>query len=172
MKRFTTCLAFLLVLACAPATEARAANLVDVELVDPRPWPAVVTNQFVNSHAVVTGDDSADACIQRHLEEMLQPRPHLPVRCHLVSYVSFWIDLPAAQRRHPQPDQGCPAATTGCRFMGQDDQAPYSLVERYDGPHGVHVATAHVWRYVWGDPQPVLLGAASRRFCLYDCIPR
>jgi hypothetical protein len=175
MKRCTACLVLLLVLGCTAAAQARAAaqptNLVGVDLVDPPPWPAVVGNSFINSYAVVTGDDSADSCIQRHLDELLLPRPQLPVRCHLVSYVSFWIDLPATQRRHPKPSQGCPAARTGCQFMGQDDQAPYSLVERYGGPPGRHVATAHVWRYVWGDSQPVLLATASKRFCLYHCKP-
>jgi hypothetical protein len=43
------------------------------------------------------------------------------------------------------------------------------MVERYSGPSGKHTATVQVWRQVWGDAQPVLLGQASKRFCLNYC---
>jgi hypothetical protein len=129
----------------------------------------VVSNPFFNSHAVVTGDDSADSCIQRHLDELRLPLPQLPVRCYLVSYVMFWVDLPAHQLHDPKPTRGCPARITTCQFMGEDYQQPYSMVERYSGPSGKHTATVQVWRQVWGDTQPVLLGQASKRFCLNYC---
>jgi hypothetical protein len=170
MKRLTLCFAFLLLLCGPAAADAHSVtNLVGVELVRPAGPPTVITNPFINSHAVITGDDSADSCIQRHLDQLKLPLPQLPVRCYLVSYVTFWVDLPRAQVRDPKPDGGCPAAPTSCQFMAQDDQAPFSLVERYSGPSGRHTATAQVWRYVWGDAQPVLLGQASQRFCLNDC---
>ena len=170
MKRLT-CLAFLL-MCCLPAAEAAAGapgDSVGVELVSPPAPPALVTGEFINSQAAVTGADSAEDCIQRHLAELQLPLPQLPVRCDLVSYIIFWVDLPQGQIRHPQPFGGCPASTTTCRYMGQDDQAPYSMVERYDGPRGMHTATAQAWRHVWADPVPVLLGQASKRFCLHHC---
>lgn len=173
MKRITACFASLMVLGCLLAAQAQGAthvvNLVGVGLANPPSPPSVVTNDFVSSQAVVTGDDTADACIQRHLAELAQPVPQLPVACRVVSYVSFWIDLPSRQVRSPEPSGGCPVGPTTCQFMGQDDQAPYSLVERYLGPAGRHTATAQAWRYVWGDAQPVLLGTVSKRFCLYRC---
>jgi len=171
MTRLTACLLFLL-MCCLPAAEAGAAppgNSVGVDLASPPAPPAVVTNEFINSEAAISGADSAEDCIQRHLAELRLPVPQLPVRCNLVSYVVFWVDLPRSQIRHPQPFGGCPAGSTRCRYMGQDDQAPYSMVDRYDGPSGRHTATAQVWKYVWGDPVPVLLGQASKRFCLYHC---
>jgi hypothetical protein len=172
MKRLAVWLAFLLVMAgplAAPTRADSVTNLVGIDLVSPSSAPAVISNPFINSHAVVTGSDSADSCIQRHLDELKLPFPQLPVRCYLVSYVIFWVDLPQTQIRHPKPDGGCPVRATTCQFMAQDDLAPYSLVEKYNGPSGRHTATAQVWRYVWGDPQPVLLGQASQRFCLNHC---
>ncbi|MGH2979134.1 MAG: hypothetical protein ACRDLQ_05805 [Solirubrobacterales bacterium] len=172
MKRLTLCLAFLLAMGGPGIAQAPAAsftNLVGVDLVSPPSPPALVDNPFINSHATVTGDDSADSCLQRHLDELQQPLPQLPVRCDLVSYVLFWVDLPHAQIRDPRPAGGCPPGPTACQFMAQDDLAPYSLVERYNGPNGRHTATAQVWRYVWGDAQPVLLGQDSKRFCLHHC---
>jgi hypothetical protein len=170
MKRLTACLAFLLAMSCTPAAEAApVANLVGVDLVSPLAPPVVVSNPFFESHAVVTGDDSADSCIQRHLDELQAPLPQLPVRCYLVSYVMFWVDLPASQLHEHKPSGGCPARITTCQFMGEDYQAPYSVVQRYGGPSGRHTATVQVWRQVWGDAQPVLLGQASKRFCLNYC---
>jgi hypothetical protein len=172
MRRLTLCLAFLLT-CCPLGAQAGAAtpdgDLVGVDLVSPPSAPAVVENTFVNSEVAISGADSAAVCIQRHLAELQLPLPQLPVRCDLVSYVVFWVDLPRRQLRHPQPFGGCPASAATCRYMGQDEEAPYSLVHEYTGPGGRHTATAQVWRYVWGDPHPVLLGQASGRFCLYDC---
>jgi hypothetical protein len=170
MKRLTACLAFLLAMSCTPAADAAPlANMVDVDLVSPPAPPAVVNNAFFESRAVVTGDDSADSCIKRHLDEVQLPLPQLPVRCYLVSYVMFWVDLPASQVHDPRSTGGCPARTTTCRFMGQDYEQPYSMAERYDGPSGRHTATVQVWRQVWGDAQPVLLGQDSTQFCLNYC---
>src|SRR5688572_6793266 len=77
MKRLTACLAFLL-MCCLPAAAAAAGvpgSSVGVELVSPPAPPAVVTNEFINSEAAVSGADSAEDCIQRHLAELQLPLP-------------------------------------------------------------------------------------------------
>jgi len=56
------------------------------------------------------------------------------------------------------------------QFMASDDQAPYSLGVKYNGPNGRHTVTAEAWRNAQSDfGGPVSLGQDSQRFCLVNC---
>jgi hypothetical protein len=157
MKRLTICFALLTMMmawalageagAKAPGTQpAATVNLVGVDLTNPT---GMVGSSYFGSDATVTGTSFLDNLV--------------------VTYVRFWVDLPASQIADPQPYGGCPTGSATCQFLGQDYQSPYGMGSSYNGPSGRHTATIQVWRDVWGDTQPVLLGQDSNAFCLNNC---
>jgi hypothetical protein len=164
MKRLAACFALLMVMSWSLAADAgakkkapgdvqaAAADLVGVDLVSPA---GSTGTPYLSFQANVLGADTASACILA---------PALP--CKLVSYVDFWVDLPANLISHPDPSKGCPSRATTCQYMGRDYESAYGLGLRYDGPAGLHSATAVAWRSVWGDTQPVFLGQGSDVFNL------
>ena len=154
MKRFTFFLTFFVLLALPFAGVAQAKKApvqtaaitipaLGVDVVSP---DGLVSSPFLHVQANVTNADTAAACILRHLTALPED---LPVPCNLVSYVTFSIDG---------------------QFMASDDQAPYSLGVKYNGPNGRHTVTAEAWRNAQSDfGGPVSLGQDSQRFCLVNC---
>ena len=150
MKRFSLCLALLTLMAWPLSAEAGAkAKRSDAQAQVAVPSVGAsltnpagrVTNPNMLFSATVIGDDTAAVCVNNFLNNIALP-------CNLVSYVTFSVDG---------------------QYLGKDDEAPYSLGLRYNGPDGRHTAAADVWRDIWGDAQPLSLGRATSGFCLNNC---